>query len=241
MNVGVAAVAFVLLVLVAAAGGAAPLLRGHAVPALPREVGRDGDRAHPPRESHGALPAWVAWTVLLGVTLAAVVPNLASSLRPRGGAEPNTVSAREAATSSRAGSSMADLEAAVRADPTDVGARLALGDRFLAARRLREATDQYLAVLRMDSVNAPARASLGLVLYLSGRPVEGLRAVRTAIDADPSYARARLFEGVILYRGLDRPRSAEAAIRRFLGMADTRSDVRMARSLLADIQARRRT
>jgi cytochrome c-type biogenesis protein CcmH/NrfG len=240
MNVVIAAVAFVVLVLVAAAGGAAPLLRGRAVPALPQEGGRDGDRAHPPRTPGRALPAWVAWTLVLGAMLGAVVPNLSSSLHPRSGAEPITGSAPESATSSRANSPIAALEAAVRADPTNVGARLALGDRYLGARRLGEATDQYLAVLRMDPVNAPARASLGLVLYLSGRPVEGLRAVRNAIDADPSYAQARLFEGVILYRGLDRPRIAAASIRRFLRIADAGSDVRVARSLLADIRARRR-
>jgi tetratricopeptide (TPR) repeat protein len=234
MNDLAAGLAFVILAAVAAAGGAAPLLRGRAVPALPPEAGRDGERVHPPRAGGRGLPAWVAWTVVLGATLGAVVPNLTSSLRPR--AEPIGGSASAQTTSSLAGSPIAALVAAVRADPTNLGARLALGDRYLGAGRLDEATDQYVAVLHVDPTNAPARASLGLVLYLSGRPVDGLRAVRTSIDADPSYARARLFEGVILYRGLDRPQAAAAAIRRFLGMVDGGPEAETARALLRDIR-----
>jgi cytochrome c-type biogenesis protein CcmH/NrfG len=238
MNVAVAFVALVALVAIAAAGGAAPLLRRRTVPPLPVEAEprTSGREARVAGGSRRGLPAWVAWTVVLGAVLAAVVPNLASSLHARTGAEAITGSAPET-TAGSATASVPMLEAAVRADPTDVDARLALADRYLAQQRLREATDQYLAVLRLDPANAPARTSLGLVLYLSGRPADGLRAVRSAIEADPSYVRARLFEGVILYRGLHRPRPAALAVRAFLQKVDSGPEAAMARSLLADIEA----
>jgi cytochrome c-type biogenesis protein CcmH/NrfG len=236
VNVAVGIVAFVWLSTIAAVGTGAPMWRRRAVPAFPLDApAPDGVAA--PREGgvRGRLPSWVVWTLVVGAVLASVVPNVWSSVSPRVGDQPETGTIPATGATDR-GATLADLEAAVQADPTSTDARLALADRYLGLRRLRDATAQYLAVLHLDPSDPHARASIGLVLYLSGRAADGLAAVRGAIKEDPSYPEARLFEAIILYRGLHRDRPARAALRAYLELGVGGPEAVMARTLIARIE-----
>ena len=73
--------------------------------------------------------------------------------------------------------------------------------------------EQYLAALTIDPTNAEARATLGFVLYLSGKPEEGLASVRQALASDPRAPEARYYEGVILLEGMHRRAEAADAFR----------------------------
>ena len=247
MTVGAEVAVVAALAVVAASGTVAPLFARREVPPLPLEpsvatvaagngaaaAAGNGARRSSPRSG---LPAWAVWTLVLGVVAAGVVPNLAASVGPRAGDAPETGTIPGAATTMASAPTLTDLRAAVAADPTDVQARLALADRYLGMQRLKDATDEYLAVLRVDEGNADARAALGLILYLSGRPLDGLKAVRGAIADDPSNARARLFEAVILYRGLGRAKAALAALHAALDLSAGGPDGRTARQLVAQIR-----
>ncbi|HZD18335.1 MAG TPA: hypothetical protein VE669_09365 [Actinomycetota bacterium] len=170
---------------------------------------------------------WRTRIAILGSTaavLSVASAGLAASLSPRseGG---------DAAT--------ARGDPAVLADPGDVDARIRLGIRYLEQDRIAEATDQFLAVLTLEPDNAAANAHLGLILYLAGEPREGLRQVERALEVDPSYVPGRLFQGVILLRGLDRPRRAIAPLEIFVRDAPDGPDRETGRRLLDE--ARRRS
>ena len=92
---------------------------------------------------------------------------------------------------------------------------------------------QDLEALRLDPTNAEAHADLGWVLFQAGKPDDALRAEEQALQADPQYAEAMYFQGVILLRGLDRPADAAVAFRAYLAAAPFGSHRDAAQQLLA--------
>ncbi len=161
--------------------------------------------------------------LLVGAAVLAVaVPVLAHALAPREGGQPLTGSLPAAR-------SVDFYERRVRDHPRDAAARLDLAARYLAAGDDAAASDQYLAVLRLDPANAEAEASLGYLLYRAGRPQEAMRAERRALRTDPAYPEALYYEGVILFRGLHRPDRAAAPLEAYMSAApfgSHRADVR---------------
>jgi tetratricopeptide (TPR) repeat protein len=114
---------------------------------------------------------------------------------------------------------LAFFEQRVRDHPNDVAARLDLGSRYLQAGNVPGAVTQYLAALELDPHNAEAHANLGWVLYQAGKPDEAMAAEDQALQADPGYAEALYFKGVILLKGLNRPRDAAEAFEAYLAAA----------------------
>ncbi|HXF56150.1 MAG TPA: tetratricopeptide repeat protein [Actinomycetota bacterium] len=129
--------------------------------------------------------------------LAGAVPPLSGSLRPR---DPEAAITGDLGpgASAEAPDPLAFFEERVRRHPLDVAARLDLAHRYLDAARVGDAIDQYLEALRLDPTNVEAHAHMGLLLYLVGRPEDGLAGVQRALSADPAYPEALYIEGVIL-------------------------------------------
>ena len=125
----------------------------------------------------------------------------------------------------------------MRDHPKDVAARLDLAQRYQEVGNAQGAVEQYLAALSIDPSNAEARAALGFVLYLSGKPQEGLDSVRAALESDPHDPEATYYEGIILLDGLHRPAEAADAFRAYLAAAPFGSHVDEVRSLLARAEA----
>jgi cytochrome c-type biogenesis protein CcmH/NrfG len=132
---------------------------------------------------------------------------------------------------------IAFFEQRVRDHPKDLAARLDLAQRYLEVGNAPGAVEQYLAALSIDPSNAEARATLGFVLYLSGKPQEGLESVRQALASDPNDPEALYYEGVILLEGLQRPAEAAAAFRAYLAKAPFGSHRDEVRSLLDRAEA----
>jgi tetratricopeptide (TPR) repeat protein len=90
---------------------------------------------------------------------------------------------------------------------------------YLDAGRLKEATLEYLAALKLDPSNVEANTQFGLLLFRSGLPEPGLRSVEQALAADPRYPEALYAKGLILFMGLRQPKAAVPSLRTYLQVA----------------------
>ena len=165
-----------------------------------------GDRRRP-GGSGGRTGASVAILVL--VLGAAAVPLLVGAVTDR--APGQQLTGGPARTDA-----ISFFERRVREHPDDLAARLDLAERYLEAGDGGAAVEQYLEALRIDPRSAEAHAQLGFVLYRSGRPEDGLRAVDEALRVDPGFPLALYYRGLILLEGLDRPAEAAEALRAYL-------------------------
>jgi tetratricopeptide (TPR) repeat protein len=91
-------------------------------------------------------------------------------------------------------------EEAVAATPEDVTLHLALGNAYAMNRRLREAAEQYKAVLRIYPESKSALNNLGSVYRAMGKPNEALEAYRKALKLDPRYGLAHYNIGTIYHQ-----------------------------------------
>jgi tetratricopeptide (TPR) repeat protein len=197
-------------------------VRARAAPTETAELeGRPSGAVEPRR-----VPVW-AVAVLIGGTVAAmVVAALARDQQPQ--------AATAMAPAVAGDDAFAFFEDRVRRHPDDLAARLDLAHRYLDAGRAEDALDQYAAALEIDPDDAEALAHVGMVLYLGERPEEALGSVDRALDTDPDYPEALFIRGVILLRGLDRPRAAIGAFERYLDAAPFGSERETVRTLIAE-------
>jgi cytochrome c-type biogenesis protein CcmH/NrfG len=120
---------------------------------------------------------------------------------------------------SQAGTTLEAFEQRVREHPRDIAARLDLGQRYLDAGRLREATGEYLAALKLDPGNAEASTNLALLLFQAGLAEQALRSVDNALATDPRYPEALYAKGIIQFMGLRQAKAAAATFRAYLEVA----------------------
>ena len=175
----------------------------------------------------------IVWAAILAAALAAgVIPGLVRSIHQHAAA---------GATPLADTGSIAFFRQRVNAHPDDVAARLDLAHRYLDAGLYRQASRQYTAALALDPRDVEALANLGILMYLSGKPAQGLRMERQALGIDPSYPQALFYEGVILLKGLHRPADAVAPLLGYLKGSPFGSEGTQARRLLAEARRKAAT
>jgi cytochrome c-type biogenesis protein CcmH/NrfG len=167
-----------------------------------------------------------AGAVLAGLAaVGAAVALLGGAVGDRGSGQMITGQAAPAAADPAAAAAdpgaapLASLERRVREHPGDVAAHLALAEGYQDAERLREATLEYLGVLRLEPGNLEAKTRLGLLLFRAGLPEPGLRSVEQALAADPRYPEALYAKGIILFMGMGQPKAAVPSLRAYLRVA----------------------
>lgn len=137
------------------------------------------------------------------------------------GAGPGQTAAGDAGTAAAgpAGDPMAGLAATARAHPRRRSAWLDLGAGYLAAGRTAEAVAAYRQVLTLDRSDPEALSQLGYLLFLLGRPEQGLEVLQRALASDPGFPQALFYKGVVLLDGLGRPGGAMLALQGYLDAA----------------------
>jgi Flp pilus assembly protein TadD len=161
--------------------------------------------------------AVAAGVLASAVLLAATVTLLHGALGAREAGQPVT-----GVTEPGAGDDPSSLEffqRRVREHPGDVAAHLDLGQRYLDADQVKQATLEYVTALKLDPGNVEAHTNLGLLLFQAGLPAAGLRSVQQALAVDPRYPEALYAKGLIQLMGLRQPRAATAAFRAYLAAA----------------------
>lgn len=105
-----------------------------------------------------------------------------------------------------------DLEAVVAANPTVIGMRMALADRYFAAEEYGAALDHYLVIAESAAAltdEGKALARIGWIAYRTGLAEAADQYVRASLEVDPNNAEAMLYIGFITFYGLG---DAEAAL-----------------------------
>jgi cytochrome c-type biogenesis protein CcmH len=100
----------------------------------------------------------------------------------------------------RAGPSIDDREAVVRARPKDLGALVALGDALLTDNRPGEAAEQYKAALEVDPNHVPALLGIGTILLAADRPDAAGPVFDRVLAASPDQPDALLYRAVARLR-----------------------------------------
>jgi tetratricopeptide (TPR) repeat protein len=175
----------------------------------------------------GRVPPWAVAILLVTTVLAVGVTGL---LRE---AEPAAVDAAPATSADP----FTFFEQRVQDHPNDLAARLDLAHRYLDAGRIEDALGEYAVALELDPDDAEAHAHIGLILYASHRPRAALASVDRALAAAPEYPEALFIRGVILLRGLDRPKDAVANFEAYLAAAPFGQERGTAQQLIAEAEA----
>ncbi|MGH3978641.1 MAG: tetratricopeptide repeat protein [Pseudonocardiaceae bacterium] len=178
-----------------------------------------------PRRSRATMVLYTAAAVVAVIAVAVLLPRFVAP-RPEGGfVSGNEVAAPSApsvpaAPDPLASVTDADLAARVTANPTALGMRLALAERYLAQGRLDEATDHYAVALEQAPGNPRVQAGAGWVLYQLGKPRDAMHFVDQALALDPASANALWYGATIRLQGLDEPAAAAALLERLLLRTD---------------------
>lgn len=114
---------------------------------------------------------------------------------------------------------VAGLEQHVSDHPGDLEARLDLAQTYLDAGRPRQASQQYVEVLKRDPNNPEATTRLALLLYEAGDSDDALKGVNKVLATHADYPEALFLQGVILLNALNRPNDAIAPLQRYLQVA----------------------
>ena len=171
-----------------------------------------------------AVPPWAVAVLIGGTVVAVLVASLARD------AEPQVLAAGPKAA---AQDPLTFFERRVKDHPDDLAARLDLAHRYLDAGMAEKALSEYAVALDLDPDDAEALAHVGLILFQTERYDQALQYVDHALRTDPRYPEALFIRGVILLRGLHRPRDAITALEAYLDAAPFGVERQAARDLIA--------
>ena len=190
-----------------------------------------------PRGDRGARPSHsllVAGLVAVAV-VAAAVPMLVTAVGAR--APGGFITGAQPSPAATIAGSFATLEQQVRAHPEDMEARLDLAQSYLEAGQPRQASQQYVEVLKRDPNNPEATTRLALLLYEAGDANDALLGVNKVLSTHTDYPEALFLQGVILLNALNRPKDAAAPLRRYLQVAPAGGYRADAQQLLQEAEA----
>lgn len=132
--------------------------------------------------------------LLLGIAAALIAQSLPQAAGDRAPGEPVT------GTVPAARPSIADLEARVKAAPTDIPTLLALADSYRLDGRAADAIATYRAVLGIDPNSVPALNGLGLILTQAGQADAAMIAVDRVLALRPKDPDGLFLKGLLLYK-----------------------------------------
>lgn len=161
-------------------------------------------------------PRPLALAAAIAIVIAAVAVPLAVAVGPRslGG----QITGGQATT--QAAPAIEDLRARVTADPTDVGALVALGDAYAGAGRAGEAADSYGRALKTEPDDVGALVGLSSLLLGAGRPDGALPLLDRAVAVAPDLPDAYLYRSIARYQLAGAlTADARADVLRFLDLA----------------------
>ena len=115
--------------------------------------------------------------------------------------------------------------------------RLAQAQALVERGDALEAIKLYDQILRDDPRHPAALAQRGWLLRGAGLIDEGLEYVERAIAADPDYAEAYFFRGMIRWRDKGDPAAGVADLRQFLSLTPSSQDAATVEGLLREAEA----
>ena len=133
---------------------------------------------------------------------------------------------------------IANLEAAVRANPQDLRALVTLGDTLLDARRGREALRVFLKAEAIAPDDTHVLSDLGTIYQQSGQLEKALTKFTRVVELDPSQMGARVHMA-ILYQNTGDAAKALETLNTALAMNPEPRYAEMIRTQIAKLEAQR--
>lgn len=184
----------------------------------------------PDRPSRSRRVVYLA-AAAVAVAAAVLLPGYVST-RPAGGAvSGNEVLAPDTSVTTPAapdlsGMSDADLEAAVAENPTAIGTRLALAERYVAAGEYDKATDHYAVALQQDPGNPEVLGGAGWLLFKLGKVADAVRFVDQALAVSPDEPDVLWYKANIVLDGVGDTAGGRDLLRRLTERDDLPAGLR---------------
>lgn len=168
----------------------------------------------------------------LAIVTIAAIAIVPTSIRNRSAGETITGNAATIPT----GATVAQLQAAVDADPTNPLAQLSLARALLESNELVDAMTAYDLAEQLDPTNAEPAAYRAWIMLVAGLPTESRIEAERAIDIDADYPDAHLILTLAL-RELGDTATAAIEVRTFLDLTGSDHPMRpMAEALRAALE-----
>jgi tetratricopeptide (TPR) repeat protein len=103
------------------------------------------------------------------------------------------------------------LTTILESDPKNVNAVVQLGSVYLEAERFDEAEKWFQEGLRIDPKSADASTQLGMTYFFTKGPDPALAQFEHSLSLNPKHPRTLLNKGIVLWRGKQDLKGAEAA------------------------------
>jgi tetratricopeptide (TPR) repeat protein len=168
----------------------------------------------------------IAGVVLVALTIGIVFIATSGEDPPSSAADP----ASAASLPAEGGDVVAQMEAAVAAQPENTAMRLALANLYFERRDYMAAMNHYSTLLGADPTPqeaAVANARIGWMSYDAlDEPAMAVEFLNAAVAADPEYGEAKLFLGVVLLYGMEDPEAALPILEEVLELPDFPEELR---------------
>jgi len=209
-----------------------------------KESTKPAARASQPVSGFGRWSARLGWAVALGAFALVLVLSLRGSVaaRSEGGVITGSQTASAAPVEMELQQTgpldslrIAQLEARIRRDSTDVPALIELGHIYLAQGMLQKAwlVDTLAIRLQPDAPSsAEAFVHIGMILWSQGETDGGLKAIDKALYLRPELPEALLYRGIIYFAGLQDMRAAAQIFEHYLAVAPPDANTARVRAML---------
>ncbi|MCB2222997.1 MAG: tetratricopeptide repeat protein [Actinobacteria bacterium] len=197
-----------------------------ALAALPKPVAKAKPKG-PGKGAAAKAPAkspWPTVAVVIAAMVLATVVIVVLATSGDGGPTATTTAAPAAS------GSLAEMEAAVAAQPDNNAMRLALADMYFESGDFMSAMNHYSTVTASDPTDAEAavaNARIGWMAWAALNDAEtALSFLDTAIALDPVYGEAVLWKAIVLLYGMEDGEAAVPLFEEVLGYPDLPDELR---------------
>jgi len=146
----------------------------------------------------------------------------------RSGDEPSP-QADESDVAASDGTTLAQMEEVVAANPDVPGMRLALADLYFAQGDYMSAIDHYLVLASAElppEEESRTLARIGWMAHATGQPDAAVQYITAALDIDPDYVEGKLFLGLVRLYGLEDPGGAIPLLEEVLAFPELQPVIR---------------
>ena len=179
--------------------------------------------------------AGMCFGVIVGWILANLEANRTPVVAPQAQAQASAGAERQPAVLDEA--RVQSLTTILKSDPTNAGAAVQLGTTYFDAERFEEATKWYEEGLRLDPKNADASTQLGMTYFFTKGPDQALEQFERSLKINPNHARTLLNKGIVLWRGKQDLKGAEATWLKLVEVAPNSPEAEAAKQGLQAISA----
>ena len=129
------------------------------------------------------------------------------------------------------------LTTILKNDPNNAGAAAQLAETYFKAEKMDDAIKWYREALRLDPKNVDASTQLGMSMFIAQGADPALAQLEHSLQMQPNHPRTLLSKGIVLWRGKNDLKGAEAVWRKLVEVAPDSAEAQAAKQGLQAIDA----